>query len=143
LNQRKKLSTNQNMPFSLTWIKGPTRTCNWLRIVPSRAPLVRGPTFQPPSQRSGQLEPGLGQPNQVVQPNQPKLHRLKDSTWQLPIGPQYRFSKASAICSAATPLGHTYKYEGRGEGRIRTHLKLLSLKFLSCLAHRIVEFRLK
>jgi hypothetical protein len=37
LNPRQKLSTNQNAPFNLTWIKGPTKIGNRLRIDPSHA----------------------------------------------------------------------------------------------------------
>jgi hypothetical protein len=37
LNPRQKASTNQNVPFSLPWIKGLTRACNQLRTTPMHA----------------------------------------------------------------------------------------------------------
>jgi hypothetical protein len=56
--------------------------------------------------------PGSAEP--VIQPNQFWRHRLTSCTWRLPIGSQCRFHVSPPRLPAEEPLGHIYKYEGRG-----------------------------
>jgi hypothetical protein len=116
-------------------VQRPTNTCNQLRIAPVHTRQTQGSTRKSPCQRKRGVAAWLGRSSQF------RHNRLTSSTCCPLIGSQWRFQVTPLICRPRDPCATPINM--KGGGGIKSHLKLLSLKFLSCLVHRLVEFRLK